>query len=75
MNQLAFHRKVGLLALLVFVVLSVPASAGTIGKGILGDWQVTIDFDGRQLEAILSFSMDKEGKLTGQSISFGVLFD
>jgi tRNA A58 N-methylase Trm61 len=72
MNQLAFHRKVGLLALLVFVVLSVPATAGTAGKGILGDWQITMDFSGRQVQSILSFSMDKEGKLTGQAISFGV---
>jgi tRNA A58 N-methylase Trm61 len=29
-----------------------------------------MDFDGRQIESILSFSMDKEGKLTGQWISF-----
>ncbi|MBN2593313.1 MAG: methyltransferase domain-containing protein [Sedimentisphaerales bacterium] len=72
MNQLVIHRKVGLLALLVFVVLSVPASAGTTGKGILGDWQVTMDFDGRQLEAILSLSMDKEDNLSGQWISFGI---
>jgi len=68
MNQLAFHSKVGLLALLVFVALSVPASAGTTGKGILGDWQITIDFDGRQMNSILSFSTDSEGKLTGQWI-------
>lgn len=70
MNQLVFHKKVGLLALLVFVALSVPVTAGTAGKGILGDWQVTMDFDGRQVDSILSFSTDKEGKLTGQGISF-----
>jgi len=73
MNQLAFHRKVGLLALLIFVMLSVPASAGSAGKGILGDWQITMDFGGRQINSILSFSTDSEGKLTGQSIGgFGV---
>jgi tRNA A58 N-methylase Trm61 len=31
-----------------------------------------MDFDGRQIESILSFSTDKEGKLTGQWISFWV---
>jgi hypothetical protein len=72
MKQLAFHSKVGSLAFLVFVALLVPANAGTARKGILGDWQVTTDFDGRQFNSILSFSMDKEGKLTGQSIGFGV---
>jgi precorrin-6B methylase 2 len=72
MKQSAFYRKVGLPALLVFVALSVSATAGTAWKGILGDWRVTMDFDGRQVESILSFSMDKQNKLTGQWISFGV---
>jgi len=70
MKQLAFHMTVGLLALMVFTALSAPASAGTAKKSIQGDWQVTMDFDGRQIESILSFSTDSEGKLTGQWISF-----
>jgi len=72
MKQLAFHKTVGFLALMVIVALTIPASAGTARKGIQGDWQITMDFDGRQIESILSFSMDKEGKLTGQSIGFSV---
>jgi len=72
MKQLAFRKTVGFLALMVIVALSTPASAGTARKGIQGDWQVTMDFDGRQTESILSFSMDKEGKLAGQSIGFSV---
>ena len=72
MKQLAFQKKVGFLALLIFVALSVSATAGTAMKGILGDWQITTDFDGRQFQSILSFSTDKAGKLTGQWISFGV---
>ena len=72
MKQLAFHKTVGFLALIVIVALSAPASAGSARKGIQGDWQVTTDFDGRQTESILSFSMDKEGKLTGQSVGFSV---
>ena len=70
MKQLAFHKTVGFIALIVFVALSAPTSAGTARRGISGDWQVTMDFNGRQIESILSFSMDKEGKLTGQWISF-----
>jgi len=70
MKQLAFHKTVGFIALIVLVALTIPASAGSARKGIQGDWQVTTDFDGRQTESILSFSMDKEGKLTGQWISF-----
>ena len=72
MKQLAFRKAVGFLALIVFVALFAPASAGTAKKGIQGDWQITMDFDGRQINSILSFSTDSEGKLTGQSISFGV---
>jgi precorrin-6B methylase 2 len=72
MKQLAFYKTVGFLALIVFVALSAPATAGTARKGISGDWQITMDFDGRQTESILSFSMDKEGKLTGQSIGYSV---
>jgi len=72
MKQLALHKTVGFLALIVFVALFTPASAGTAKKGIQGDWQITMDFDGRQIESILSFSSDKDGKLTGQSIGFGV---
>jgi hypothetical protein len=72
MKQLAFHKTVGFLALMFIVALTIPASAGTARKGVQGDWQITMDFDGRQIESILSFSMDKEGKLTGQSIGFTV---
>ena len=72
MKQVAFNKTVGFLALMVLVALTVPASAGAARKGISGDWLITMDFDGRQIESILSFSMDKEGKLTGQSIGFSV---
>jgi len=70
MKQSAFRKAVGFLALIVLVALSAPVTAGTARRGIQGDWQITMDFDGRQVESILSFSTDKEGKLTGQWISF-----
>jgi len=70
MKQLAFRKTIGLLMLMVVVTLSAHVSAGTGRRGISGDWQVTMDFDGRQTESILSFSIDKEGKLKGQWISY-----
>jgi hypothetical protein len=39
--------------------------------GLYGDWIVQIEYDGRQMESILSFSRDQEGNMTGQWISFG----
>jgi len=38
--------------------------------GAFGDWQVKVDYDGRQFESILSFSRDREGNRTAQWISF-----
>ena len=76
MKQRTFQRTIGFL---VFVALLTPlaqASAGAAKKGIAGDWQVTVDFEGRKMTSILSLSQDKEGKpagagkLTGKWISF-----
>lgn len=72
MKQSVLHKTVGFLALIIIVALSAPASAGTARKAIQGDWQITMDFDDRQVESILSFSIDKEGKLAGRWISFWV---
>jgi len=38
--------------------------------GLYGDWQVKVDYNGRQRESILSFSRDKEGNQIGHWISF-----
>jgi hypothetical protein len=40
------------------------------GRGLYGDWQVKVDYDGRQFESILSFSRDSEGNQIGSWISF-----
>ena len=39
-------------------------------RGLYGDWEVKIDYDGRQMESILSFSRNREGNQIGQWISF-----
>ena len=64
------HRKVVFLGLVVLSLFACHVSAGPAGKGIVGDWQVKIDFNGRQITSILSFAGNKEGQLTGDWISF-----
>ncbi len=61
----------------VFVVVgAMVLAAGAWGQaprrgGAFGDWQVKMSFgEGRQMDAILSFSRDSEGQQTGQWISF-----
>ncbi len=73
MKQTGFYKVVVFLALVVLVtpLAAAPAaSAGRARRGIMGDWLVKADFDGRQMTSILSFSRDKEGNLAGQWISF-----
>jgi hypothetical protein len=38
-------------------------------SGLYGDWQVKVDYEGRQRESILSFSRDDEGNQIGHWIS------
>lgn len=56
-------------ALLVMLPGSATAQQGRRG-GLYGDWIVKSEFNGRQMESILSFSRDQEGNQTGQWISF-----
>ncbi|MBN2376684.1 MAG: hypothetical protein JXD22_09790 [Sedimentisphaerales bacterium] len=62
-----------LLCLLVLALFSLPASAQqnpARSRGIFGDWQITINYDDRQMDSILAFSRDQQRKLTAQWISF-----
>jgi hypothetical protein len=70
LNAILFCSLVLLLALAVQVSAQPPR-----GRGLYGDWQVKVEFNGRQMEWILSFSRGREGNLTGQSISFMGLRD
>lgn len=70
MKQALLCRKIAFLALIVLMTLPALVSAGPAKKAITGDWQVKIDFDGRQTTSILSFSSNKEGRLTGTWMSF-----
>jgi len=65
--------KVLFFVLLVFSAFPGPVSAGQAKKEITGDWQVKIEFNGRQITSILSFSSNKNGELAGSWISFSGL--
>ena len=57
--------------LLLFLAISSQAIAGQQKRrGITGDWEITMDFNGQKVTSILSFSQDKEGKLSGKWIAF-----
>lgn len=71
MKHQTFFKAVLCCALMVMAMLSVQARAqSSRGRGLYGDWQVKVDYDGRQFESILSFSRDREGNQTGNWISF-----
>lgn len=70
MKLMAISRTVRFLGLIALLTTLAQASAGQAKKGITGDWQVKVDFDGRQMTSILSLSNDKDGKLKGEWISF-----
>jgi hypothetical protein len=73
MKQQAFFKAILCCSLIVLIMLSAQVSAQSSrsrGRGLYGDWQVKVDYDGRQFESILSFSRDSEGNQTGSWISF-----
>ncbi len=63
--------KVVLFISLLLLVLTGPASAQQARRGgLYGDWIVKSEFNGRQMESILSFSRNQDGNMTGQWIGF-----
>jgi len=76
MKQVTSHKVVRFVSLFVLLMLSAQVSAQPAQPtrprrgGLYGDWQVKLDYDGRQFESILSFSRDKDGNRIGQWISF-----
>lgn len=61
-----------LAAVTALVLLAGPVSAQQSRQnGLSGDWNVKTDFNGRQMDSILSFSRDQDGNVTGQWIGFG----
>jgi len=73
MKHQIFFKAVLCCSLVVLLMLSAQvwgqASRPRRG-GLYGDWEIKVQFGERQMESILSFSRDDEGKLLGQWISF-----
>ena len=73
MKHQTFSKTVLCCSLMALILLSTHVwaqSSRSRRGGLYGDWQVKIDYDGRQIESILSFSRDREGKQIGHWISF-----
>ncbi|HUU20221.1 MAG TPA: methyltransferase domain-containing protein [Sedimentisphaerales bacterium] len=70
MKMLTSHKTVWFLALIVLLTPLAQLQAGQAKRGITGDWQVKVDFDGRQSESILSLTRDSEGHRIGNWVSF-----
>jgi hypothetical protein len=71
MKHQTFFKAVLYCSLMVLIMLSAQVKAQSSRSrrgGLYGDWQVKINFDGRQFGSILSFSRDREGNQTGSWI-------
>jgi hypothetical protein len=69
MKKSACHTRRGIFTLVVLATLLAPVSAAPVRDALTGDWQITVDFNGRPMASMMSLSRDKEGKLSGQWIS------
>jgi hypothetical protein len=65
----SLHRGLGLASLLFVLTLCAGVWAAPQSKGLIGEWDMKLNFDGQQMTSILSFAKDKEGELTAQWVS------
>ncbi|UCF14007.1 MAG: hypothetical protein JSW59_11400, partial [Phycisphaerales bacterium] len=70
MKQSTKRRIVLFTGLIVLPVSLTQVSGGQAKRGITGDWQLKVDFDGRQMSSILSLSEDDDGRLKGELLNF-----
>ena len=69
----SLHRGSGRVSLVFVLVLCSGLWAGSQGRGLFGEWDMKLNFDGSQMKSILTFARDKDGALTAQWISiFGI---
>ena len=69
MKQLTFQKAAGFLVLVAVAIPLSQASTAQPKKRFAGDWNVTIDYEGREMTSILSLADDEKGKLSGKWIS------
>ena len=70
MKQSTRRRIVLFTGLIVLPTALVQVSAGQAKQGITGDWQLKVNYDGREMTSVLSLSNDSDGKLKGELINF-----
>jgi hypothetical protein len=71
MKQVTILKSVGFLSIVVLLAcVSQVWAEEPAKKDITGDWHVKADFNGRQMESIMTLSRDAEGKLSGIWVSF-----
>ena len=65
----SLHKGLGLVSLVFVLTLCASLWAAPQGKGLIGEWDMKLNFDNWQMTSILSFAKDKEGDLTAQWVS------
>ena len=71
MKRVTFLKSVRFLLIMALLAsLSQVWAEEPAKKDITGDWHVKADFDGRQMNSIMTLSRDADGKLAGMWISF-----
>jgi len=69
----SLRRGSGFLSLVFVLFLCAGLLAAPQGRGLLGEWEMKLNFDSSQMNSLLTFARDKEGELTAQWVSiFGI---
>lgn len=67
MNQVTFRKTVGRTLFLVSILALAAGTSSVLGaEEITGNWEITMDFNGRQSFATLSISRNADGTLAGK---------
>jgi hypothetical protein len=69
----SLQRKSGFLSLVIVVFVCGGVLAAQKGKGLIGEWDMKLNFDSWEGKSVLTFGRDKEGELKAQWVSiFGI---
>jgi len=69
----SLQRGSGFVSLVLVLFLCGGVLAASQSRGLLGEWDMKLNFDNWQAKSILTFARDKEGELTAQWVSiFGI---
>jgi len=66
MNQMSIYKTGGKTIVLICLLLLMQTSVGWAADDITGDWEITMEFGGRQSFATLSISRNADGTLAGK---------